>query len=108
MNKLSQKSLIEIAGVLIVLGALIIREFRIVGFVLILTTIGLYTISQSKLLIYRLKNFGYINALQRVGVLTALMLIYIFAEAIISGEVSFFLMLVALGVDYFVCQKKDL
>lgn len=108
MNKLSQKSQIEIASVLIVLGALITREFRVFGLVVILLTIGVYLLFRSKTLIYRLRNYAQITNNQRVSIFTGLAMLYIFGSAIISSEISYFLLLVAMGVDYFICQKTTM
>jgi len=101
-----KKNLILAVVGIVVVGALLSREYKAAGLIVSLVPVGCYILADIRRSVAYLVHFRNTGNTQRVKLLTYAVIIYIFVKAIITGEVSYFLLLVMLAVDYIIYDNQ--
>ena len=90
-----RKTAVAVVVVWTVLGALLGHDYPTAGLVVSLGSIGYY------LLLVGRRRIGYLL------VATAACMLYVLIRAVLTGSVSYFLLLVVLAADYFVYDRHE-
>ena len=91
-----RKTAVAVVVVWTVLGALLGHDYPTAGLVVSLGSIGYY-----------LLNLDRTTERQRLLVATAACMLYVLIRAVLTGSVSYFLLLVVLAADYFVYDRHE-
>ena len=102
MNK---RKFILIVVAVIVVGALLHREFPQAGVVVTLAAVALYLLAGARRTVRYLRRFRAITARQRVQAIVALAMLVVMVSAWMTGSVYYFMLLVLLAADYLASQK---
>lgn len=101
-----RKTLILIVVAVSVIGALIYHDCRTAGLIVSLLGIGAYLALELRFLIAGIIHFRKAGSAARIRLAVGIVLGYVFVSALAGGTVSYFLLLLALGVDYIVADRK--
>lgn len=102
---MSTKTLIPILGAVVVLGALIQRDFHLAGLIVSLCAVGMLLVLRAPVTVRGVRNFKSLSRIGKVQLVTYAALLYIFVSAIVIGQLSYFLLLLILGIEYLVGDR---
>ena len=97
----------QVVVVWTVLGALLGHDYPTAGLVVSLGSIGYYLLLVGRRRIGYLLNLDRTTERQRLLVATAACMLYVLIRAVLTGSVSYFLLLVVLAADYFVYDRHE-
>lgn len=103
---MSSKNLIPILGAVIVVGALIQRDFQLAGLIVALGPVALLLVLRFRAALYNVRRFSSLPRIGKVRVMTYLGLLYIFIHALASGQIAYFLLLLILGIEYLIDDRQ--
>lgn len=98
---MERKTLLQVVLVVAVVGGLLYRDYRIAGLVVTLCGIGVYMLANTRRAVRFALHLRQTTGRQRLKLLTYLLLLYIFVSAVATHTVYYFLLLLVLGIDYF-------
>ena len=104
---MSGKSFILIIVGLVVLGALLNRDYPAAGLVATLVALGGYLLMTSRRTITVLTHFGRSARRCRIRAIISVAVLVLMLSAWFSGAVSYFMLLVLLAVDYMMYDKRS-
>ena len=102
-----RKTAVAVVIVWTVLGALLGHDYPTAGLVVSLGSIGYYLLLVGRRRIGYLLNLDRTTERQRLLVATAACMLYVLIRAVLTGSVSYFLLLVVLAADYFVYDRHE-
>lgn len=102
-----RKTAVAVVVVWTVLGALLGHDYPTAGLVVSLGSIGYYLLLVGRRRIGYLLNLDRTTERQRLLVATAACMLYVLIRAVLTGSVSYFLLLVVLAADYFVYDRTS-
>ena len=99
--------------ILYVIGALVVSVFlsRLyfpVGKTVVIAAIAFYLLPGARGIYRKVRSFGKLSAYGRLTAVTYLLLLLLLISVILGGSIPYFLILVLLGIDYFVCYQQQL
>lgn len=105
---INRKNLIPLVVSLIVIGALIFRDYPQVGLWVTIVALSLYIIADLPRTVAALRSYSQTSQRQKIklGLVFAMALILISAS--VSGNIYYFLTLVVLAVDFIMFDKRAL
>ncbi len=103
---MNAKSLIPVLGAVIVVGALLQRDFPTAGLIVSLSAVGILLALRLKGTIRNIRCFKRLPRIGKVRVMTYAGLLYILVHALVSGEISYFLLLLILGIEYLIDDRQ--
>lgn len=96
----SLKNLIPALGALVVVGALLQRDFPTAGLIVTLIAVGVLLVVRFRRTVRGVRGFKRLPRLGKVRLITYTGLLYILLHALLAGEVSYFLLLLILAIEY--------
>ena len=102
-----RKTAVAVVVVWTVLGALLGHDYPTAGLGVSLGSIGYYLLLVGRRRIGYLLNLDRTTERQRLLVATAACMLYVLIRAVLTGSVSYFLLLVVLAADYFVYDRHE-
>ena len=99
-----RKTAVAVVVVWTVLGALLGHDYPTAGLVV---SLGYYLLLVGRRRIGYLLNLDRTTERQRLLVATAACMLYVLIRAVLTGSVSYFLLLVVLAADYFVYDRHE-
>lgn len=106
-RKLQRKSIIQILVAVIVVGALLAREYEYAGLVLSMAAIAYYIAINSRAAVKNLRAFRRVGRLGKIKAAAYLVLVYIFIRAVLTYDIPYFLLLLIFGLEYLVYENRD-
>ena len=99
--------------ILYVIGALVVsvfisRLYYPVGKIVVIAAIALYLLPGARGIYRRVRGFRKLPAYGRLTTVTYILLLLFLISVILGGSIPYFLILVLLGIDYFVCYQQQL
>lgn len=107
-KNMSSKNLIPILGAVIVVGALIQRDFQLAGLIVALCAVGALLAVKLRSAVRHIRHFRTLPRIGKVRVMTYLGLLYIFIHALVTGQIAYFLLLLILGIEYLIDDRQKL
>lgn len=101
------KTVIQIVVAVTVVGALINHDYKLPGLIVSLIAVGFYLVLNLRMTVARLIHFRHTDRIGRVRLFTGIGILYIFISALVTGSVYYFLLLLMLGIDYLIFDKKE-
>ncbi len=105
-KNMSSKNLIPVLGAIIVVGALIQRDFQRAGLIVALLAIAVLLIVRFRMVVHHVRRFRFLSRIGKVRVMTYLGLLYIFIHALVAGQIAYFLLLLILGIEYLIDDRQ--
>ena len=101
------KTVIQIVVAVTVVGALINHDYKLAGLIVSLIAVGFYLALNLRMIVSYLIHFRRIDRISRIRLCTGVGILYIFISALITDSVYYFLLLLMLGIDYLIFDKKE-
>ncbi len=102
-----KKSFILCVGAALVLGALIARAYYPVGKGIVIFAVALYLLAGSRTFFLKVMSFGRLSPMSKLTTVTYALLFCLLFSVILGGPISYFFILVMLGIDFFVYDKQS-
>jgi len=102
-----RKTAVAVVVVWTVLGALLGHDYPTAGLVVSLGSIGYYLLLVGRRRIGYLLNLDRTTERQRLPSAPGACMLYVLIRAVLTGSVSYFLLLVVLAADYFVYDRHE-
>ena len=103
---MSTKNLIPVLGTVIVVGALVRRDFPLAGLVVTLSAVAILLAVRFRTMVHHVRRFKRLSRIGKVRLMTYVGLLYIFIHAVITGQVAYFLLLLILGIEYLIDDRQ--
>ncbi len=103
---MSTKNLIPVLGTVIVVGALVQRDFPLAGLVVTLSAVATLLVVRFRTMVHHVRRLKSLSRIGKIRVMTYVGLLYIFIHAVIAGHVAYFLLLLILGIEYLIDDRQ--
>lgn len=102
-----KKTAVQVVVAIVVIAALLGHDYPRTGLVVMLCSVGFYLLLVARRTIGYLLNFKTIDAQRRILAVTALCIFYIFLHGIFSRSAYHVLLILMLGIDYFIYDRFE-
>ncbi len=102
----NKKNLILAVLFIIVIGALLSREYKTAGLIVSLIPIGFYIAVNTRRAIAYVIHLKRISSRQKMNALSYIIITYIFIHAIVTSKIYYFMLLIMLSIDFIIEDKR--